>query len=135
MKLIDKHEFTNGALFETYLLEPADTARYNVAECDVIGFRRVNEKDDRMMVLRPDEALIQARMLVDAVRQVTGEYGIELASDDIGRPLATDLVKDLDEVNMKSRITIDGPPYFEDSKPCGYCGRAPNKTHEVWCRQ
>lgn len=94
MKLIDRYEFTNGRLFETYLLEPADTARFNVPECDVIGLRRVSETDDRMAVLRPDEALIQARMLVAAVEKVTGEYGIGLKSDT--ELFATELVEDLE---------------------------------------
>lgn len=78
MKLIDKYEFTNGKLFETYLLEQQDVARFNIPECDVIGLRRVGDDNDLMSVMRPDEALIQARMLVDAVRKVTGGYEIEL---------------------------------------------------------
>lgn len=108
MRLIDKYEFTNGALFETYLLERQDVARYNVPECDVIGLRRVNGEDDRMVVLRPDEALIQARMLIDAVNKVTSGYEIELKSpvrrSIDGRaypsqPLAMELVDDLQEVD------------------------------------
>lgn len=79
MKLLQRHEFTNGKLFETYLLEAQDIARYAVPECDVIGLRRVGDDNDLMTVMRPDEALIQARMLVDAVRLITGEYYIELA--------------------------------------------------------
>lgn len=94
MRLIDRYEFTNGRLFETYLLEPADTARFNVPECDVIGLRRVKDEDDRMAVLRPDEALIQARMLVAAVEKVTGGYRVELKSDT--EPLVTELVEDLE---------------------------------------
>lgn len=95
MKLIDKYEFTNGKLFETYLLERQDVARFNIPECDVIGLRRVGDDNDLMSVMRPDEALIQARMLVDAVRKVTGEYRVELKSDD-AKPLATELVNDLE---------------------------------------
>lgn len=78
MKLLDRYEFTNGKAFESYLLEAADTARYNVPECDVIGLRRVGDDNDLMSVMRPDEALIQARMLIDAVNQVTSGYEIEL---------------------------------------------------------
>lgn len=74
---IKRHEFINGKLFETYLLEAQDIARYAVPECDVIGLRRVGDDNDLMTVMRPDEALIQARMLVDAVIRVTGGYEID----------------------------------------------------------
>lgn len=76
MKLIDHYEFTNGARLETWLLESADTQRYNLPECDVIGLRRVNDADDRMTVVRPDEALIMAQLLTGAVRRVTEGYAV-----------------------------------------------------------
>lgn len=38
MKLIDRHEFTNGKAFEIYYLDAEDIARHNLPECDVIGF-------------------------------------------------------------------------------------------------
>lgn len=81
MKLLTCHEFTNSALLETYYLSPADQARFSVPECDVIGLRRVTAQgNDSMTVMRPDEALIMARMLIDAVREVTEGYEIsELA--------------------------------------------------------
>lgn len=79
MKLIDRYEFTNGARLETWLLESADIRRYNLPECDVIGLRRVSEnEDDRMTMMRPDEALIMAQMLTGAVRAVTEGYTISL---------------------------------------------------------
>lgn len=81
MKLLDRHEFTNGALFETYLLERQDIARFAVPECDVIGLRRVSGDEDRMTIMRPDEALIQARMLVEAVRRVSSGYEIGLEQE------------------------------------------------------
>lgn len=77
MKLLERHQFTNSKAFETYLLEAADTGRLEVAKDDVIGFRRLGETGDLMTVLRPDEALIQARMLINAVHQVTSGYEIE----------------------------------------------------------
>lgn len=105
MKLLDKYEFTNGKAFETYLLERQDTARYNVAECDVIGLRRVGDDNDLMTVMRPDEALIASRMLIDAVQKMTEGYEIKLYESHAGdrkevfrassQPLAMDLVDDL----------------------------------------
>lgn len=78
MKLLERHQFTNNKAFETYLLEATDTERLQIASDDVIGFRRVAESlPDVMAVLRPDEALIQARMLINAVHQVTSGYEIE----------------------------------------------------------
>lgn len=75
MKLIDRYEFTNGKAFETYYLSPADTGRLEKPECDVIGLRRVADSlPDTMAIMRPDEALIQARMLIDAVNKVTEGY-------------------------------------------------------------
>lgn len=79
MKLIDRHEFTNGKAFETYYLDAEDIARHNLPECDVIGFCYDDErKGTQLFAMRPDEALIQARMLVDAVRKATSGYEIEL---------------------------------------------------------
>lgn len=75
MKLLDRYEFTNGKRFETYYLDANDTYLNDAPECDVIGLLRVGE-DVRMTLMRPDEALIQARMLIDAVRQVTEGYAI-----------------------------------------------------------
>lgn len=79
MKLLDRYEFTNGRRYETYHLELEDARRLNVPECDVLGLLSINDesKDEpRMSVMRPDEALIQARMLIDAVRKVTERYEI-----------------------------------------------------------
>lgn len=94
-----------------------------VAECDVIGLRRriigtteSGETEGPMVVMRPDEALIMARMLIDAVNKVTSGYEIELKQ-------------------QRPAIVIDGPPHFEDNETCGYCNRSPNMKHEIWCRQ
>lgn len=71
MKLIDRYEFTNGKAFETYYLDANDTFLNDVPECDVIGFQYVDGKRSPLRIMRPDEALIQARMLIDAVNKVT----------------------------------------------------------------
>lgn len=83
MKLIDRYEFTNGKAFETWYLELEDAKRLNLPECDVIGLLSVsvdnNDSDDtktRMIVMRPDEALIQSRMLIDAVCKVSEGYQV-----------------------------------------------------------
>lgn len=81
MKLIDRYEFTNGKSIETYYLDANDTFLNNAPECDVIGLLRVGE-DVRMTLMRPDEALIQARMLIDAVHKATSGYEIELQPSD-----------------------------------------------------
>ena len=84
MKLLDRYEFTNGERFETYYLDANDCYLNDVPECDVIGLLRVGEReeDTRMTLMRPDEALIQARMLIDAVRQVTEGYTVSASAVD-----------------------------------------------------
>ena len=98
MKLIDRYEFTNGKAFETYYLEPADTQRFEKPECDVIGLRRVADNlPDTMAIMRPDEALIQARMLIDAVNRVTN--GSACGPTNSSQPLVIEFVDDLEEVS------------------------------------
>lgn len=38
-------------------------------------------------------------------------------------------------VGLGTQLVLDGPPYFEDNEPCGYCNRPIGQRHEVWCRQ
>ena len=38
-------------------------------------------------------------------------------------------------VPPQPRLILDGPPYFEDDQPCGYCQRSIGSPHEKWCRQ
>lgn len=84
MKLIDRYEFTNGKSFETYYLDTNDTYLNDAPECDVIGFAMKGELKQSFVVMRPDEALIQARMLIDAVRQMTEGYTVsESAVDEV----------------------------------------------------
>lgn len=73
MKLIDRYEFTNGRAFETWYLNARNLKRMNKPECDVIMF----DYGSGQMIMRPDEALIQARMLIDAVRRVTEGYSVD----------------------------------------------------------
>ena len=85
MKLIDRYEFSNDKAFETYYLSPADTGRFEKPECDIIGLRRVADNlPDTMEIMRPDEALIQARMLIDAVRKLTSAYQVDPSEIDSG---------------------------------------------------
>ena len=80
MKLIDRYEFADGKRYETYHLELKDARRLNVPECDVLGLLSIDTGSDnaepRILTMRPDEALIQARMLIDAVRQVSEGYAV-----------------------------------------------------------
>lgn len=83
MKLLDRYEFTNGKRFETYYIESHETEHYGLPACDVIGFvYNDNNSGNRFIVMRPDEALIQARMLIDAVHKATSGYEIELQPSD-----------------------------------------------------
>lgn len=83
MKLIDRHEFANNKAFETYYLDAEDIERHNLPECDVIGFCYDDARHGtQLFAMRPDEALIQARMLVDAVRKVSEGYEVGQPSSD-----------------------------------------------------
>lgn len=113
MKLLDRYEFTNGKVFESYLLEAADIARYNVPECDVIGLRRVGDDNDLMSVMRPDEALIQARMLIAAVDKVTSGYEIGLKQSQ-----STGTTPDLDGLYPKYNCPACGDWFHMPWKFC-----------------
>lgn len=76
MKLLDRYEFTNGKAFETFYLEAIDQQRMRLPECDVIAVGCVGDNTSRIEAMRPDEALILARLLIDAVQQVTEGYSI-----------------------------------------------------------
>jgi hypothetical protein len=80
MRLINSHHFTNDKAFETYHLNAEDRKRLGIPECDVIGFLRADADPTAkrpMIMMRPDEALILARLLIDAVYQVTEGYATE----------------------------------------------------------
>lgn len=106
MKLIDRHEFLNGKAFETYFLDANDCFLNDAPECDVIGFLRDDGERRPMTLMRPDEALIQARMLIDAVHKATSSYEVRLYESRQGerkevfragtKPLAMELVEDLE---------------------------------------
>ena len=76
MKLINRHQFTNDALFETYHLNANDCYLNDVPECDVIALSCNNPErmTQTFLVIRPDEALIMAQLLIEAVYQVTEGY-------------------------------------------------------------
>jgi len=76
MRELNRYDFSNDKSFVTHLLNVKDQQRIGAPECDVIGLRRWIGDDEYMLVMRPDEALILARLLVDAVWQVTEGYSI-----------------------------------------------------------
>jgi hypothetical protein len=75
MKELNRYNFANGKAFSTRLLDADDQRRLSLPECDVIAMVRTDDKD-YMLALRPDEALILARLLVDAVWQTTEGYSV-----------------------------------------------------------
>lgn len=77
MKQLNRYDFANGRAFITYLMSQAELDRMSLPECDVIGLRRFKDNEAPLMVMRPDEALILARLLIDAVWQVTEGYSID----------------------------------------------------------
>jgi hypothetical protein len=80
MKPIGRYNFTNDKSFETYYLSKDDAVRLNVPECDAIGLRRVADDDSHWTYMRPDEALILARLLIDAVHQTCDGFTVNQPS-------------------------------------------------------
>lgn len=77
MKELNRYDFTNDRHFAMHLLAPGDIVVRDLPECDVLAFESESEKDGpRWLHLRPDEALILARLLIDAVWQVTEGYTV-----------------------------------------------------------
>jgi len=110
MKELNRYDFTNDKSFVMYLLSAGDTRRMRIPECDVIGFRRRvigpidgEQPEGPMMVMRPDEALILAKLLIDAVWQVTEGYTIgEPKSHGFGGiPIVSDSTVPKDEIHLR----------------------------------
>lgn len=77
MKSLEKYEFTNEKAFETVYLTSADTQELGVAECDSIALLRHYPDHTKTLAMRPDEALILARMLVNAVHQTCSGFEVQ----------------------------------------------------------
>jgi len=109
MQELNRYDFTNSKSFITYLLSSADTRRMRVPEVDVIGLRRRvvdpvdDEREGPLLVMRPDEALILARLLIDAVWQVTEGYTV-------GEPKAEELRFQTQFDSNGIRVTQSGVP-------------------------
>jgi hypothetical protein len=76
MKELNRYDFTNGKSFSTRLLDVNDVFIRKLPECDVIELERRDGDSSRFEAMRPDEALILARLLIDAVWQTTEGYSI-----------------------------------------------------------
>lgn len=79
MKVLSRYEFVNDKAFETRYLNASDRKQAGIAECDGLALRiELPDKDITTYYMRPDEALILARMLTDAVWRSSKsfEYGL-----------------------------------------------------------
>ena len=105
MKELNRYEFTNGKALSTQLLSVDDIHRLSLSERDVIGLTRHDYDQDRTMVMRPDEALILAQLLIDAVWQVTEGYTVgepkpqELSFG--GIPIVSDATVPKNEIHLR----------------------------------
>jgi hypothetical protein len=71
MKQLNRYDFANDRHFAMHLLALGDTLVRNLPRCSVLAFESESPEDGpHYLHLRPDEALILARLLVDAVWQV-----------------------------------------------------------------
>lgn len=79
MKLINQYEFKNNKKFGTYFITNRDRKKYKtVPEVDnlmlMFGYDGGKVDDSTKIFIRPDEALMIAKMLVDAVWKITGDF-------------------------------------------------------------
>jgi hypothetical protein len=106
MHLINSHRFANDALFEMYHLGADDHRERGLPECDVVAFYYNNPESmsRAFLAMRPDEALILARLLIDAVCQVTEGYDTNKPHG----PIAYESVQGVRKP-LKMEIAEDGP--------------------------
>ena len=76
MKKINQYKFTNGKVMEVSYMDKRAKKKQRFPSCDNLFFRWSddNGKSFEGLGIRPDEALIIAKMLIDAVYKVTGGY-------------------------------------------------------------
>lgn len=111
MKQLNRYDFTNDKSFSTHLLSTNDLYLMKLPECDVIGLQRSDAGRSPLLAMRPDEALILARLLIDAVWQVTEEYGV--AESKPARPKFIDQPEDFN--TRLHRDGFSGIPIVADS--------------------
>jgi hypothetical protein len=75
MKTINEYKFTNNKSFRTSYVSRKERKKIGIHKDDNICFDWYKgEGYDKGLYLRPDEALIIAKQLIDAVWKVTGAY-------------------------------------------------------------
>ncbi|MCK9371006.1 hypothetical protein M0R04_13935 [Candidatus Dojkabacteria bacterium] len=79
MKKLNEYRFKNKKAFIVYFLDKKDKKKMGFPECDDI-YLTSEEKGElgNGYGIRPDEALMLAKMLIDAVYKLTDSYGVKL---------------------------------------------------------
>lgn len=147
MKQLNRYDFTNDRAFITYLLSQAELDQMDLPECDVIGLRRFKDREGPLMVMRPDEALVLARLLIDAVWQVTEGYTVgEVKDRDLdlrlpisneqreivegwGIPIVPDSTVPQDEIHLRQSGKTEAVLKISESGQCREVWRSGNRTH------
>lgn len=130
MKELNRYDFTNDRAFITYLMSRAELDQANLPECDVIGLRRFKDCEGPLMVMRPDEALILARLLIDAVWQVTASYEVsepksqELSFSSI--PIVPDATVPKDEIHLRQDGRTEAVLKVSENGECREVWRNPS---------
>lgn len=129
MRKLNRYDFANDKAFSTHLLSPADVEQLGLPECDVIGLRR--NDGPRMDAMRPDEALILARLLIDAVWQVTEGYSIEepkpQALNFSGIPIVSDVTVPKDQIHLRQDGRTETVLKMLENGECREVWRSPVK--------
>jgi len=126
MKELNRYDFSNDKAFVTELLSATDTKQMDVPECDVIGLTRCYaDGHSSSWAMRPDEALILARLLIDAVWQVTEGYTVGEPKPQHfgGIPIVFDSTVPKDEIHLRQN---DKTEAMSDSGICREVWRSSN---------
>ena len=81
MKVINQYKFKNNKILQVVYLNRRDSKRKKFPDCDNILFHWSTDNGKTFsdgLKIRPDEALIVAKMLIDAVYKTTKAYNIGL---------------------------------------------------------
>ncbi len=71
MKIINQYKFKNKKSFKVFYINNKDRKNNKIPKCDnlLLSFNKTDG-----FYIRPDEALLLAKLLIDAVYKITGTY-------------------------------------------------------------
>ena len=132
MKELNRYDFTNGKAFITRFAEVGDPKVSDLPECDVIFLTRAYEDGQSYTwAMRPDEALILAKLLIDAVWQVTEGYTVDEPKPQElnfgGMPIVSDSSVPKDEIHLRQDGKTEAVLKTTENGECREVWRSPTR--------